>query len=115
VELLDGGTGGFHLMGHMESYPYVIMIDATLDGKPAGTIRLITPKFATDFPTALSAHDIGLKDMIESLILLDRLPEIHLFTISIDEIQPMKTTLSDKVNTALPALKSNVFKLLEKL
>ncbi len=115
VELLDGGTGGFHLMGHLESHAIVIMIDATMDGKHPGTISLIKPKFASDFPAALSAHDIGLKDLIESLIVLDKLPEIHLFTISIKEIQPMQITLSDKVNASLPALKSNVFKLLEKL
>ena len=34
VDLLDGRTGGFHLIGHLESYPYVIMIDATSTENP---------------------------------------------------------------------------------
>ena len=115
VELLDGGTGGFHLMAHLEAHPIVIMIDATMDGKPMGTISLIKPRFASDFPSALSAHDIGLKDMIESLIILDQLPEIHLFTISIKEIQPMQITLSDEVQAILPQLRNEVFALVDKI
>ena len=30
VELLDGGTGGFHLLSLFEDYPMMIMIDATI-------------------------------------------------------------------------------------
>ncbi len=114
VALLDGGTGGFHLMGHLESHAIVIMIDATMDGKHPGTISLIKPKFASDFPAALSAHDIGLKDLIESLIVLDKLPEIHLFTVSIESIQPMQITLSKEIEAALPNIKKEVLALAEK-
>ena len=50
VEIVDGGTGGFLLMNQIESYEHVIMIDATMDNKKPGTINLIKPKFAKDFP-----------------------------------------------------------------
>ena len=49
VTLLDGGTGGFHLLSYLQDYSRVILIDATLDGKEPGTISLIYPKFSNEF------------------------------------------------------------------
>lgn len=102
VTLLDGGTGGFHLLSYFQEYPKIIMIDATMDGSPAGTIKIITPKFASDFPSALSAHDIGLKDMIESMHLLGNMPKIYLITVSITEIKSMVMELSKDVKKTIP-------------
>ena len=102
VDVLDGGTGGFHLMACFQEYENVIMVDATMDKKPTGTVSLIQPKFASDFPKSLSAHDIGLKDMIESITILGKLPKIYLITVTIDSIQSMKMELSERVNDAIP-------------
>ena len=104
VDILDGGTGGFLLLSCFQVYPTIIFIDATMDGKPAGTISLIRPKFASDFPTALSVHDVGLKDMIEAVYLMDNIPDIHLFTVSIEEVNPMTIALNQKVENAIPEL-----------
>ncbi len=108
ADLLDGGTAGFQLMEYLESYPHVIMIDATLDGKPAGTIQLIKPKFSKDFPSAMSTHEIGLKDLVEGMALLGKLPNIDLFIISIEKIQPLSTELSPEIQAALPELRRRV-------
>ena len=104
VDILDGGTGGFLLLSCFEVYPTIIFVDATMDGKPAGTISLIRPKFASDFPSALSVHDVGLKDMIEAVYLMDHLPDIHLFTVSIEEISPMTMELSSNVKKSIPLI-----------
>jgi len=104
VDILDGGTGGFLLLNCFEAYSTVIFIDATMDGKPAGTISLIRPKFASDFPSALSVHDVGLKDMIEAVYLMEKVPDIHLFTVSIEEIVPMTLELNPKVKESIPIL-----------
>ena len=104
VDILDGGTGGFLLLSCFQVYPTIIFVDATMDGKPEGTISLIRPKFASDFPSALSVHDVGLKDMIEAVYLMDKVPDIHLFTVSIKEINPMTIELNDKVRNAIPKL-----------
>ena len=108
ADLLDGGTAGFQLMEYLETYPHIILIDATLDGKPAGTINLIEPRFSKDFPSAMSTHEIGLKDLVEGLALLDKFPNIHLFVVSIEKIQPLSTELSPEIKAVLPALKSRV-------
>jgi len=101
VDILDGGTGGFLLLDSFSTYPIVIFLDATMDGKPAGSISLIHPKFASDFPAALSVHDVGLKDMVEAVYLMEKIPEMHLFTVSISEIINMKIGLSEQVEKSI--------------
>ena len=115
VDILDGGTGGFLLLDCFEAYKSVIFVDATMDKKDEGTISLIRPKFASDFPSALSVHDVGLKDMIEAVYLMETKPDIHLFTISIKEITPMTVELNSKVKQAIPDAISQILKLTKKL
>ncbi len=86
----------------------VVMIDATMDGAPVGTVSVLRPRYASDFPRALTAHDIGLRDLIESAALLGPLPDITLVTVSIEEIRSMVTDLSVPVAAAIPAVRERV-------
>ena len=115
VDILDGGTRGFLLLNCFEAYKTIIFIDATMDGKPAGTISLIRPKFASDFPSALSVHDVGLKDMIEAVYLMDHIPDIHLFTVSIEELNPMTIELNESVRDSIPKVIENILNHCEEL
>ena len=115
LDILDGGTGGFLLLNCFEAYGTIIFIDATMDGQEAGTISLIQPKFAADFPSALSVHDVGLKDMIEAVYLMETKPKMHLLTISIAQVNPMTLELSPKVKAAIPKAIDQILKLTEKL
>jgi hydrogenase maturation protease len=104
VSVLDGGTGGFHLLEYFENNDHVILVDATLDGREPGTIRKIKPRFATDFPPAMSTHDIGLKDMVSALQFMGKMPEIDLFVVSIASIQDQGTELTPAVKARIPEL-----------
>lgn len=115
IDILDGGTGGFLLLSCFEAYKTIIFVDATMDGKPEGTITKLRPKFAADFPKALSVHDVGLKDMIEAVYLMEQVPDIHLFTVSVKQLNPMTVELNPKVNEALPKLVENILRLSEEL
>lgn len=86
-----------------------------MDGKPAGEVSSIEPKFASDFPKTLSAHDIGLKDLLESAQLLNSFPKIYLITISVYQIQNMVMELSDEVSGAIPKVIEEVNRIVEKL
>lgn len=108
VSALDGGTGGFHLLEHLANHDPILMIDATMDGQPAGTVSFIEPRYASEFPRTLTAHDIGLRDLIESATLLGRLPRIGLLTVSVDALQPMQMTLSSAVEAAIPEVLARV-------
>lgn len=104
IKLMDGGTGGLHLISWIQDYDRIIMIDATLDNRPPGTVRLICPHYASDFPPLMSAHEIGLKDMIEAMILTGHLPEIQLVLVSAEEVREVGMELSPAVEASLPEI-----------
>ncbi len=111
VRILDGGTGGIHLLGLLHSSPRIILIDATRDGAPAGTVRQFRARVAGDLPTALGAHDLGLRDLIAAAALLGSLPEIEVVTVSVTELKSMVLELSPPVAAALPEVVRRVRRL----
>ncbi len=108
VECLDGGTGSMVLLEPMQAAGRLILVDATCDGRPAGSVTRLVPRFASDFPPSLAAHDIGLRDLLESFYLTGEAPEVVLYAVSIDLPQDMTTELSAPVAAALPALAAAV-------
>jgi hydrogenase maturation protease len=102
VAVLDGGTGGFHLLSHLDAVERLILIDAALDGFPAGTVRVLRPRFLSEFPRALSAHEIGLRDLLETATLLGRMPPTELVTVSVQPPLALGMELSPAVGAALP-------------
>ena len=115
IDVVDGGTGGFHLLSYFHDFDPIILIDATMDGKPAGTLSLLKPKFASDFPRSLSAHDIGLRDLVETAALTSKYPEIFLITCSIAKIRSMVMELSQPVKNAIPGIAAMVQEILDSL
>lgn len=113
--LLDGGVGGVNLLGEIMEARVVIMIDATRDGRPAGTVTLLRPEKVTELPRDLSAHDFGLKDLFAAAALLGRMPEIHLFTISVETVNPMCMELSPPVAAVVPVVVKAVRELAQQL
>ena len=94
VECLDGGTGGFILLEPLEKADRIILIDAAADGNPAGTVTRTTPKFAKDYPPTLTAHDIGVKDLLDAFYMQGGTREVTLYAITIDPNQPISMELS---------------------
>ena len=115
ADLIDGGTGGFHLLGFIQSYKTVIIIDASLDQFPAGNVRTLHPKYARDFPRQLSAHDIGLKDLLDAAFLLGNMPRIYLVAISIKDFQDMGMELTPEIEMAIPVVIKQVKELVDSL
>lgn len=104
VRLLDGGTGGVNLLGEFDVVRAVVLIDATRDGRADGTVTYLLPKRVSELPRGLGAHDFGLKDLFAACALSGRLPQLHVYTISVSTIRPMCTELSAPVAAALPSL-----------
>jgi hydrogenase maturation protease len=115
VDVVDGGTGGFHLLSYLSDYKKIIFVDASLDDRPEGTVTVIEPKFSTDFPKSLSAHDIGLKDLIESAALLGELPKMFLVIISIKKFQDLSLELSPQISKAIPQAVETIKSLINKM
>ena len=77
-------------------------------------MSLIQPRYANDFPPSLTAHDIGLKDLIESAALLGDLAAVDLITISIGGLGSLTMELTPPVAAALPQIEALVTKCLAK-
>jgi hydrogenase maturation protease len=100
VECLDGGTGGFILLEPMQDADHIVMIDAAADGNPVGTVTRTVPRFSRDYPPTLTAHDVGIKDLLDLFYMLDGGREVVLYAITIDPVQPISLNLSAEIAAA---------------
>ena len=105
---LDGGTGSLQLLDPMLEADRVVLIDASADGKPVGTLQCLRPKFSSDYPRRITAHDIGLKDLIDAFYLLGKEPDVTLFTISIEFPQEIGVGFSEPLRAALPGIVAEI-------
>jgi len=108
VEYLDGGTGSFTLLGPMRDARRIILIDATADGSPPGTVRRLEPRFSRDYPRSLTAHDIGLKDLLDAFHLLGDPPPVTLFAVSISLPSSLGLELSPPIAAVVPEVARQV-------
>lgn len=104
VRCLDGGTGSFLLLEPMQRARRVILIDATVDGNPPGTVHRLTPRFSSDYPTTLTAHDIGLKDLLDAAYFTGGALDVTLFAVSIALPDGVGMELSPQIAEAVPKI-----------
>jgi hydrogenase maturation protease len=95
VECLDGGTGGFILLEPLQNADRIFLVDATADDNPIGTVTRTTPKFSRDYPPTLTAHDIGVKDLLDAFYMQGGNRDVVLYAISIDPHQSISMELSE--------------------
>jgi len=100
----DGGTGSLHLLEPMQQAHRVVLVDASVDGAPPGTVVRLHPRFSSDYPRTLTAHDIGLKDLLDTLYLLGEPPEVSLFAVSIAPLGEPSLELSPPIAAIVPRL-----------
>jgi len=63
----------------------------------------------------MSTHDIGLKDMVSSLQLMGKAPEIFLFVVSIASVQDQGIELTNAAEEKVPLIIENINSLIENL
>jgi len=100
VECLDGGTGGFILLEPLQNADRIILVDATSDSNPVGTVTRTKPEFSRDYPPTLTAHDIGVKDLLDAFYMQGGKRDVTLFTVTIDPQQPISMELSEACRRA---------------
>lgn len=115
VEVMDGGTGGLHLLSCLTDHAALVVVDATIDGQPAGTVSRRYPRFAADYPRTLVAHDIGFKDLLDAAQVLGAQPRVTLVTVSIASCDTASLELTAPVAAAVPAAVAAVREALDEL
>ena len=97
LDYVDGGTGGLQLLEYFTASDLVVIIDAALDGKTIGTVTRLEPCYSSEYPRTLVAHDLGLKDLLDALALLESTSKVVLFTITIADISTLSLDLSPEL------------------
>lgn len=108
VECLDGGTGGFILLEPLQQAERIFLVDATADANPIGTVTRTTPKFSRDYPPTLTAHDIGVKDLLDAFYMQGGTRDVILYAITIDPRQPISMELSPAAKKAATEAASRI-------
>ena len=73
VQLLDGGTGGLHLVGELAGREGLVVVDAADLGAVPGTVRILAGEEMERFvnrPSGWNVHDVGLPDLFAAAALL---------------------------------------------
>jgi len=106
VAVVEGGTAGLGLIGLMEGYQRVIIVDAADMGRSPGCVVRFTPLEA-QFKTAeapLSLHQIGLGEMLALAEALEVAPaELVIIGIQPSQVE-MGARLSPEVEGAIPQI-----------
>lgn len=105
LQLVDGGTLGLDLLGHVAWADKLLLLDAIDIREAPGTVALIEgDDIAPVVSQRISPHQVNLKDLLEAAELIgDRPPDVELLGIQYDNIN-MEMTLSPAVEQGLPKL-----------
>jgi hydrogenase maturation protease len=110
VELIDGATGGFDLLGFIQDASRVIIVDAVKGkGKPGDIYKFGPEDFETDSYPKTSLHDVCLKDIFQIVKLTGPLPSITIFGVE-PKTMDWGMELTPDVKAALPRLGELVLK-----
>jgi hydrogenase maturation protease len=114
VELLDGGTGAFFLLPHLEKAERLIIVDAVKRGALPGTLTFeALESLPKDTLERLSLHEISFPDLLKILELRGKKFE----KIILAGIEPKNLDagleLSEEVKRVIPELKKRIIALLK--
>ncbi|WKZ33621.1 MAG: HyaD/HybD family hydrogenase maturation endopeptidase [Thermodesulfobacteriota bacterium] len=90
VDCLDGGTSGLGLLSYIKDYSHIIVVDAVAASGPPGKVIRIPGEEVAKWPAlkSTSAHQIGLRDLIEIARFQGLSPELVIIGIIPKDITP---------------------------
>lgn len=75
VEVIDGGTSAMEMLDDLAYADHLIIVDAVRSGKSPGTlVRIADEDVPVFFKTKLSPHQIGLSDVLATLVVTGEAP-----------------------------------------
>ncbi|HOP65160.1 MAG TPA: hydrogenase maturation protease [Spirochaetota bacterium] len=102
VEVFDGGTFGYDLLPVMSGRKKIVVVDALkIDDEP-GALYRFPAKHLTDNNNKFSLHDVGIKKIIDMLMLTGESPEIEIVGIVPEDINSLDIGISDSVKKSIP-------------
>jgi hydrogenase maturation protease len=103
VRLIDGGTSAMELLDDMARNDLLLIVDAVRTGAPPGTLVKLegeqVPKF---FTTKLSPHQVGLSDVLATLMLTGESPKETVIVGVVPDSLKLAMELSPTVAPVVP-------------
>lgn len=105
VELIDGGTSAMELLDDLANCDLLIIADCVRAGKAPGTLlRLKDEEIPALFRTKLSPHQVGLPDVLATLVITHEAP-VHTVLFGVEpESLATGMGLTPTVEAVLPRL-----------
>lgn len=114
VDLIDAGLAGLELLDMIEGYSKVIIVDAGLLNKPAGSFAKFKPD-KLKASNVITTHGFGIIEVLNfAKVSRKKLPEIFVFLIQPKSLD-IGTKLSKEVERALPKLAKAIEKEVNKI
>lgn len=116
VEVIDGGITGMEMLEDLAGADHILIVDAVRSGNaPASIVRIAGEQVPVFFRTKLSPHQIGLSDVLATLVLTGEQPG----GVTVIGVEPVSLEtameLSPQVEAVLPEVVSLVVEELRQL
>lgn len=101
VRVVEGGVGGFNLLGYLEGVKWLLVVDVMMTDSPPGELRLLNSdqKPEERGKQILSFHQVGILELVKMWGLLGYEPEI-MFLVTRPEKIEWSTELSPPLQSA---------------
>ena len=114
VQLIDGGTLGIELTHFVTGTKKLLIVDAVDGGLGAGSIyRLTGAELKTHFRQKISAHEVGIEEVLTILELTGRAIDEVIVLGAEPYVLEAGVGLSDEMKKVLPAVVDEALKILD--
>ncbi len=100
VRVVEGGVGGFNLLGHLDGANRILVVDVMMLESPPGKLHLLTQKPDEPGKRILSFHQVGVLELMKMWRLLGYEPEVT-FLVTRPESMEWSTRLSPPLQLAV--------------
>ena len=111
VELMDGGTGGFHLIPYIEGKKKLIILDAIVsEDKPGAVYRLKFEDVDYKKKAGISLHEAGIIEALKVASVHEKMPETVIIGVRPKEYKTLGLDVTPEIRKAFPTVIDLVLK-----
>ncbi len=115
IDIVDGGTLGFKLMGYYQTYDRVIIIDTvSIEDEPGSVYNLPSEVLMGLGSYRKTAHEVEVLEMLEICSMLEKMAKVSVIGIVPKDIESVEINLTDDLKKYFLPLVNEVIKEIEK-
>ncbi|NPA81023.1 MAG: hydrogenase maturation protease [Epsilonproteobacteria bacterium] len=115
IEIVDGGTLGFKLMGYYQTYDKVIILDTvSIEDEPGSVYNLPSEVLMGLGSYRKTAHEVEVLEMLEICSMLDKMAKVNVIGIVPKDIESVKIDLSEDMKRNFLSLVNEAVKEIER-